>query len=124
MNDRVNHRDSGQSTESLPKGISTAPLGLAEWSGQRKALAVAACVLLASVALYLAMRTSPQPPAAKAAVEDEHSDEHGDEGGEVELSAEALAAAKIEIESVTERAVVALSVRRAPSSPMPSRLSR
>ncbi len=114
MNDRTNNRESGRSTESLPAGSPTIPLRIVELARERRALIVGigvVALLLVVGAIYLATRTLP--PAAKpskAVAEEGHTDEHGEEGGEggeVELSPEALVAAKIEIEGVTERSVVA-----------------
>ena len=69
--------------------------------------AVAVVALIVILALVLSRRgEAPQPMDVKVAVE---ADEHGEEEGkEVELSPEALAAAKLEIEGVTTRPAVAL----------------
>ncbi|MGH9935497.1 MAG: efflux RND transporter periplasmic adaptor subunit, partial [Blastocatellia bacterium] len=64
---------------------------------------VAALVLAITSGLYLRLRNQGAKPGEKAAVE-----EHADEKGEVELSAEALEAAKIEYATVTERPAIAL----------------
>ena len=114
MNDRTNNRESGRSTESLPASNPTRPLRIIELARERSALLVGIVVvalLIVVGTIYLATRKSAltQTPS-KAVAEEGHADEHGDEGGEggeVELSPEALAAAKIEIEGVTERSVVA-----------------
>ena len=90
------------------------PLRIAAMARERRALVVGMGVvvlLLAVGTTYLATRKSPPDHTpANTVAEEGHTDEHGEEGGgggEVELSPEALAAAKIEIEGVTERAVVA-----------------
>ncbi len=114
MNDRINNRESGRSTESLPESGPTRPLRIVGLARDRGALFVGLGVialLIVSGAIYLATRKSPPDPKPSNAVAEEgHGDEHGEEGGEggeVELSPEALAAAKIAIEGVTERSVVA-----------------
>ncbi len=69
--------------------------------------AVAVVALIVILALVLSRRgEAPKPTDVKVAVE---ADEHGEgEGKEVELSPEALKAAGLEIEGVTERPAVAL----------------
>ena len=71
----------------------------------RNIIIVATVFLVALVGIYLIfLRGSAEP--AKSAQQAEVA--HKDEDGEVRLSAEALAAARIEIEGVTERPAVAL----------------
>src|SRR5262245_35911478 len=67
---------------------------------------IAALTLAIASGLYFLMRGRDSKPEEKAAVE-EHADEHGG-GNEVELSEEALEAAKIEYATATERPAVAL----------------
>jgi cobalt-zinc-cadmium efflux system membrane fusion protein len=67
---------------------------------------IAAVTLAIASGLYFLMRDGDSKPEEKAAVE-EHADEHGG-GNEVELSEEALEAAKIEYATATERPAVAL----------------
>src|SRR5262245_48284355 len=67
---------------------------------------VAGLVLVIASALYFRLRNQETKPDEKAAVE-AHTDEHGG-GGEVELTGEALEAARIEYAGVTERPAVAL----------------
>lgn len=69
-------------------------------------LCAAALTLAIASGLYLWMRNRDAKPEEKAAVE-EHADEHGG-GNEVELSGEALEAAKIEYVAVTERPAMAM----------------
>ncbi len=76
-------------------------------SNHRLAFIITAALTLAVASgLYLRMRNRDAKPYEKAAVE-EHADEHGG-GNEVELSSEALEAAKIEYVSTTERPAVAM----------------
>ena len=66
---------------------------------------IAAVSLVALVGIYLVfLRTSEKPPASVTTTQEAHKDEES----EVRLSPEALAAAGIEIEGVTERPAVAL----------------
>jgi membrane fusion protein, heavy metal efflux system len=67
---------------------------------------VAALVLAIASALYFWLRNQETKPGEKAAVE-VHADEHGGGGG-VELTGEALEAARIEYATVSERPAVAL----------------
>lgn len=67
---------------------------------------IAALILAIASVVYFMMRDKDSKPAEKAAVE-EHADEHGG-GAEVELSEEALDAAKIEYAAATERPAVAM----------------
>jgi cobalt-zinc-cadmium efflux system membrane fusion protein len=67
---------------------------------------VAALVLAIASALYFRLRNQETKPGEKAAVE-VHADEHGGGGG-VELTGEALEAARIEYATVAERPAVAL----------------
>ncbi|HEY6404076.1 MAG TPA: efflux RND transporter periplasmic adaptor subunit [Blastocatellia bacterium] len=74
-------------------------------SNRRLAFIVAAALALAVASgLYLLLRNRDPKPYEKAAVE-ERADEHS---GEVELTGEALEAAKVEYGAVTERPAVAL----------------
>lgn len=67
---------------------------------------VAVVALVVVLALVMGKRDAPKPTDVKVAVE---TDEHGEGGGkEVELSPEALKAAGLEIEGVTQRPAVAL----------------
>lgn len=76
-------------------------------SNRRLVIIVTAALTLAVASgLYLRLRNRNAKPHEKAAVE-EHADEHG-VGNEVELSSDALEAAKIEYVAVTERPAVAL----------------
>lgn len=71
----------------------------------RNIIIIAAVSVVALVGIYLIfLRASEKPAATVQKVEDTHKDE----GDEVKLSPEALAAAGIEIEGVTERPAVAL----------------
>ncbi len=78
---------------------------------RRHRVPVAAAIAVAIVAvgaIYAATRVgSLDKPPQMIGAEPGHTNEHGDKGGEVALSPEALAAARIEIEGITERAVVA-----------------
>lgn len=78
---------------------------------RRHRVLVAAAIAVAIVAvgaIYAATRVgSLDKPPHTIGAEPGLADEHGDKGGEVALSPEALAAARIEIEGITERAVVA-----------------
>jgi RND family efflux transporter, MFP subunit len=78
----------------------------------RNVLIVAAVALVALVAIFAVAwwSRSDAPRTDKTAAEASGSkDEHGaEEGQEVELSPEALAAAKIEVEGVTQRPAIAL----------------
>jgi cobalt-zinc-cadmium efflux system membrane fusion protein len=78
----------------------------------RNVLLVAAVALVALVAIFAVAwwSRSDAPRTDKTAAEaSEGKDEHGaEEGQEIELSPEALAAAKIEVEGVTQRPAIAL----------------
>jgi membrane fusion protein, heavy metal efflux system len=74
----------------------------------RNIVIIAAVALAALVGICLVfLRASEKPPANVDAAK-EAGDTHRDEGAEVKLSPEALVAAGIEIEGVTERPAVAL----------------
>ena len=76
----------------------------------RNIIIIAAVSLVALIGIYLIfLRASDNPSASiNANATQEAEEAHKDEGQEVKLSPEALAAARIEIEGVTERPAVAL----------------
>lgn len=76
----------------------------------RNIVIIAAISLVALISIYLIFLSADETPSASVNVNAPQETEgaHNDEGQEVKLSPEALAAAGIEIEGVTERPAVAL----------------
>lgn len=112
MSDNLTHnRKAGDSEQGeVPKFLRDTETGNRVWMTRLSPRNRNALIFVGAVSLVVALALILWPRGYKAKVqstaESEHSDEAGE--GEVSLSAEALAAAGIEVVSVTERPAIAL----------------